>query len=109
MGRSTLIKSICENLKDHVLFSAPGYRTVIFRDNTVATRKTTRGDGENNNTAGALGVVAERVFKNGLSPSDTQLKISSKGSQKNLHHIPSSSYAVIRALATCSTTFVSRR
>ena len=44
----------------HVVFLAT-WLTVIFRDNTVPTRKTIKDDGEKDNTETAPDVVAERI------------------------------------------------
>jgi len=43
MRRSTLINLICENVEDQVVLSARGYRSVLFRDSTIAHSKSRSG------------------------------------------------------------------
>jgi hypothetical protein len=62
--RSTLINSICEQDDNLIVLSSPGYRSLIFfRDNTVATLKMTKDDGEDDNLEAALDVVAKQIKK----------------------------------------------
>ena len=73
MRRSTLINSLCEM----VVLSAPGYRSVIFfRDNTTATLKMIKDEGEEDNLEAALHLIAKqikkRVYKNRVSASEVQ-------------------------------------
>ena len=64
MRRSTLINSLCEMLDDLVVLSAPGYRSVIFfRDNTTATLKMIKDEGEEDNLEAALHLVAKQIKK----------------------------------------------
>lgn len=61
--RSTLVSSISDEIKDLVVLSSPGYRSLIFfSDNTTATLKMTKDDDEDNLEA-ALNVVAKHIKK----------------------------------------------
>ena len=44
MRRSTIINLICENVEHLVVLSARGYRSVVFRDSTIATLKMIKDD-----------------------------------------------------------------
>ena len=62
MRRSTLINSLCEMLDDLVVLCAPGYRSVIFfRDNTTATLKMIKDEGEEDNLEASLHLVAKQI------------------------------------------------
>ena len=61
--RFTIIHLICENVEDLVVLSARGYRSVVFRDSTVATLKMIKDDDEDDNLEAALDVVATQIKK----------------------------------------------
>ena len=63
MRRSTIINLICENVEDLVVLSAHGYRSVVFRDSTIATLKIIKDDDEDDNLETALDVVATHIKK----------------------------------------------
>jgi len=58
MRRSTIINLICENVEDLIMLSAHGYRSVVFRDSTIAILKMIKDDDEDDNLENALDVVA---------------------------------------------------
>ena len=63
MQPSTIINLICDNVEDLVVLSAHGYRSVIFRDSTIATLKIIKDDDEEDNLETALDVVATHIKK----------------------------------------------
>ena len=93
--RSTLINLICENVEDLVVLTARGFRSVVFRDSTIATLKIIKDDDKDDNMETALDVVATHIKKD-CSRMDynhrTYHTVPPKRSQKNLHRTPSSSY-----------------
>ena len=98
MRRSTLINSLCEMLDDLVVLSAPGYRSVIFfRDNTTATLKMIKDEGEEDNLEAALHLVAKqikkRVQKSSISIRSTVPKYPRK-LQRNLFQTPCCNFSV---------------
>ena len=69
MQRSTIINLICDNVEDLFVLSARGYRSVVFRDSTIATLNMIKDDDEDDNLETALGVVATHI-KNECSMMD---------------------------------------
>ena len=63
MRRSTIINLICENVEDLVVLSAHGYRSVVFRDSTIATLKMIKDYDKDDNRETALDVVATHIKK----------------------------------------------
>ena len=63
MRRSTIINLIFENVEDLVVPTARGYRSVVFRDSTIATLKMIKDDDEDDNLETALDVVATHIKK----------------------------------------------
>ena len=61
MRRSKLINLTCENVEDLVVLSARGYRSVVFRNSTIATLKMIKDDDEEDNLGTALDVVATHI------------------------------------------------
>ena len=98
MRRSTLINSLCEMLDDLVVLSAPGYWSVIFfRDNTTATLKMIKDEGEEDNLEAALHLVAKQikksVQKSSISIRSTVPKYPRK-LQRNLFQTPCCNFSV---------------
>ena len=63
MRHSTIINLICENVEDLVVLSERGYRSVVFRDSTIAALKMIKDDDEDDNLETALDVVATHIKK----------------------------------------------
>jgi len=63
MQRSTIINLICDNVEDLVVLLAHGYRSVVFRDSTIATLKMIKYDDADDNRETALDVVATHIKK----------------------------------------------
>jgi len=69
MLRSTIINLICDNVEDLFVLSARGYRSVVFRESTIATLKIIKDDDEDDNLETVLDVVATHI-KNECSMMD---------------------------------------
>jgi len=63
MRRSMIINLICDNVEDLVVQSARGYRSVVFRESTIATMKIIKDDDVDDNLETALDVVATHIKK----------------------------------------------
>ena len=63
MRRSTIINLLCENVEDLVVLSARDYRSVVFRDSTIAILKIIKDDDKDDNLETALDVVATHIKK----------------------------------------------
>ena len=61
MKRSKLINLLCHKIDDLVVLSAPGYRSLLFSNNSDATLKMIKDEDEDDNLKAAMKIVAKHI------------------------------------------------
>ena len=83
---------VCENMEDLDLLSARGYRSVVFRDSTIATLNMINDDDGDDNLETALHVMATHIkderstmdYKHHIYHTNTSKEIAEESAPDNL-------------------------